>query len=186
VLPALRWESGDGSTLPNEPEHPLLNSSVNEDATEVTYHDAVHLGIAVDSPKGLMVPVIRDAQHLTVTRLATAIAEAAADVRGGRITADALTGGTFTLTNTGSRGALFDTPILNQPQSAILGTGAVVERVVPHRDSSGAVAFGMRSMVYLAITYDHRIIDGADAARFLATTKQRLETGSPPQSLGNC
>jgi 2-oxoglutarate dehydrogenase E2 component (dihydrolipoamide succinyltransferase) len=158
-------------------KHPLLNSAINEDATEVTYHDAVHLGIAVDSPKGLMVPVIRDAQHMTVTRLATAIASAAADVRGGRITPDALTGGTFTITNTGSRGALFDTPILNQPQSAILGTGAVVERVVPHRDSSGATAFGVRSMVYLAITYDHRIVDGADATRFLASIKDRLESG---------
>jgi 2-oxoglutarate dehydrogenase E2 component (dihydrolipoamide succinyltransferase) len=158
-------------------EHPLLNSAINEDATEITYHDAVHLGIAVDSPKGLMVPVIRDAQHMTIKRLATVIAEAAADVRNGRITADALTGGTFTLTNTGSRGALFDTPILNQPQSAILGTGTVVERVVPHRDNTGSTAFGVRSMVYLAITYDHRIIDGADAARFLATIKRRLESG---------
>lgn len=158
-------------------EHPLLNSEVNVDATEITFHDAVNLGIAVDSPKGLMVPVIRDAQYMTVARLATAIASAATDVRGGKITPDALTGGTFTLTNTGSRGALFDTPILNQPQSAILGTGAVVERVVPHRDGDGATAFGVRSMVYLALTYDHRIVDGADAARFLTTVKSRLESG---------
>jgi len=158
-------------------EHPLLNAAINEDATAVTYHDAVHLGIAVDSPKGLMVPVIRDAQHMTVSRLATAIAEAADAVRTGRITADGLSGGTFTLTNTGSRGALFDTPILNQPQSGILATGAVVERVVPHRDGSGATAFGVRSMVYLAITYDHRLIDGADAARFVTTIQRRLESG---------
>lgn len=158
-------------------EHPLLNSAINAEATEITYHDAVHLGIAVDSPKGLMVPVIRDAHHMTIARLATAIASAAADVRGGRITPYALTGSTFTITNTGSRGALFDTPILNQPQSAILGTGAIVERVVPQRDSYGALSFGVRAMMYLAITYDHRTIDGADAARFLTTIKDRLETG---------
>lgn len=158
-------------------QHPLLNSAVNNDSTEITFHGAVHLGIAVDSPKGLMVPVVRDAQHMTLSRLATAIATVADNVRSGGITPDALTGGTFTITNTGSRGALFDTPILNSPESAILGTGAVVERVLPHRDSNGATAFGVRSMVYLALTYDHRTIDGADAARFLGVIKQRLHNG---------
>lgn len=158
-------------------DHPLINASVNAECTEVTYHGGVHLGIAVDSPKGLMVPVIRDAQRLNIPALAHAIADNANLVRSGKIGSDALTGGTFTITNTGSRGALFDTPIINQPQSAILGIGAVVERVVPHRDSSGAMTFGARSMAYLSISYDHRIIDGADAARFLTSVRRRLETG---------
>jgi len=137
----------------------------------------VHLGIAVDSPKGLMVPVIRAAHDLGVADLALQIAGLANHVRVGSISPDALAGGNFTLTNTGSRGALFDTPILNAPQSAILGTGAVVERVVPRRDAEGGLTIAVCSMVYLALTYDHRIVDGADAARFLATIKQRLESG---------
>ncbi|MGW6622011.1 2-oxo acid dehydrogenase subunit E2 [Nocardia sp. NPDC055002] len=158
-------------------EHPALNCSVNTDCTEVTYHSAVHLGMAVDSERGLMVPVIRNAHTLTITALAQAISSSADQVRAATISPNALTGGTFTITNTGSRGALFDTPILNLPQSGILGTGAVVERVVPRRDPSGAVDFGVRSMVYLSISYDHRIVDGADAARFLGTIKRRLENG---------
>ncbi|WP_328715279.1 2-oxo acid dehydrogenase subunit E2 [Nocardia salmonicida] len=158
-------------------EHPALNCSVNTECTEVTYHSAVHLGMAVDSERGLMVPVIRDAHKLTITALAQAISSSADQVRAATISPNALTGGTFTITNTGSRGALFDTPILNRPQSGILGTGAVVERVVPRRDPSGAVDFGVRSMVYLSISYDHRIVDGADAARFLGTIKRRLENG---------
>lgn len=164
-------------------QHPLVNSAINDAGTEVTYHESVHLGMAVDSVKGLMVPVIRDAQHMTITRLATATEAVADNVRSGQIRPDALVGGTFTITNTGSRGALFDTPILNSPQSGILGTGAVVERVVPQCDSNGATAFGVRSMVYLALTYDHRIVDGADAARFLGSIKQRLEAGFTAEDL---
>ncbi|MCA2256003.1 2-oxo acid dehydrogenase subunit E2 [Mycobacterium intracellulare] len=164
-------------------EHPLLNSAVNSDSTEITFHGGVNLGIAVDSSKGLLVPVIRDAQHMTLSRLATAIATAANNVRSGQITPDDLTGGTFTITNTGSRGALLDTPILNSPESAILGTGAVVDRVLPHQDNDGATAFGVRSMVYLALTYDHRIIDGADAARFLGAIKHRLHNGFTAEEL---
>ncbi|WP_063065829.1 2-oxo acid dehydrogenase subunit E2 [Nocardia violaceofusca] len=164
-------------------DHPVINASVNADCTEVTYHAAVHLGMAVDSPNGLMVPVIRNAQKLTVSALARTIAENADLVRSGKISPDALSGGTFTITNTGSRGALFDTPIINQPQSAILGIGSVVERVVPQRDPSGAMTFGARSMAYLSISYDHRIIDGADAARFLATVRRRLETGFTAEEL---
>jgi 2-oxoglutarate dehydrogenase E2 component (dihydrolipoamide succinyltransferase) len=158
-------------------EHPLLSATVNADCTEITYSDGVHLGIAVDSPRGLMVPVIRGAHDLGIADLAVQVAALADHVRTGSISPDALAGGTFTLTNTGSRGALFDTPILNAPQSAILGTGAVVERLVPRRDAEGGLTIAVCSMVYLALTYDHRIVDGADAARFLTTIKQRLESG---------
>jgi 2-oxoglutarate dehydrogenase E2 component (dihydrolipoamide succinyltransferase) len=156
--------------------HPVLAATVNPECTELTYHDDINLGIAVDGPKGLMVPVIPDAAHKTVGELAIAIADLAERVRNGTIGPDELTGGTFTITNTGSRGALFDTPILNQPQSGILGTGAVVERVVPWRDPLGGIGFAVRSMVYLAATYDHRVVDGADAARFLSAVKARLES----------
>lgn len=156
-------------------DHPVLGATVNADCTEITYSEGVDLGIAVDGPRGLMVPVIRRAHNLEIPSLATEIASLADQVRIGSIKPDALAGGTFTLTNTGSRGALFDTPILNAPQSGILGTGAVVERVVPRRDADGNLSIGVRSMVYLALTYDHRIVDGADAARFLSTVKQRLE-----------
>ena len=158
-------------------EHRMLNASLNATATEVTYHRGCQLGIAVDSPRGLMVPVICDAHNLNIEGLARAIARMADRVRTGKITADELAGGTFTLTNTGSRGALFDTPIINQPQTGILGTGAVVERVVPSRDRGGALQIGVGSFVYLSVTYDHRIVDGADAARFLTAIKRRLEGG---------
>jgi 2-oxoglutarate dehydrogenase E2 component (dihydrolipoamide succinyltransferase) len=119
--------------------------------------------------------VIRDAQRLTLAGLTAAISESADAVRTGTITPDALTGGTFTITNTGSRGALFDTPILNQPQSAILGVGSIVERLVPERDPDGNLLIRVRSMAYLALSYDHRIIDGADAARYLVSLRARLE-----------
>ncbi|ABG92379.1 dihydrolipoyllysine-residue succinyltransferase [Rhodococcus jostii RHA1] len=163
-------------------EHRVLNASLNTDVTEVTYYDHCHLGMAVDSAKGLMVPVIRDAQQLGIEGLAQAIADKADKVRTGTITADDLTGGTFTLTNTGSRGALFDTPIINQPQTGILGVGAVVERLVPSRQD-GELRIDVRSMAYLSISYDHRIVDGADAARFLTTVKARLENGFTPNDL---
>lgn len=163
-------------------EHRVLNASLNPDVTEVTYYDHCHLGMAVDSEKGLMVPVIRDAQNLGIEGLARAIADKAEKVRTGKITADELSGGTFTLTNTGSRGALFDTPIINQPQTGILGVGAVVERLVPTRQD-GELRIDVRSMAYLSISYDHRIVDGADAARFLTTVKNRLENGFTPNDL---
>lgn len=158
-------------------EHPVVNSSLDNDCTEVTYHGEVHLGMAVDSDKGLMVPVIRNAAALSISELAQAIAESAERVRLGTIRPDDLSGGTFTITNTGSRGALFDTPIINQPQSAILGLGTVVERVVPIRGETEDLEIGVRSTVYLSLSYDHRIVDGADAARYLTAVKQRLSTG---------
>ncbi|WAM19550.1 2-oxo acid dehydrogenase subunit E2 [Rhodococcus sp. JS3073] len=163
--------------------HPVINSSLDADCTEVTYHGAVHLGMAVDSDKGLMVPVIRDANGLRIPALARAIAGAADSVRTGAIRPDDLSGGTFTITNTGSRGALFDTPIVNQPQSAILGIGTVVERLVPTRGESGELRIDVRSVAYLSLSYDHRIVDGADAARYLTAVKRRLENGFPVEDL---
>ncbi|WP_063047023.1 2-oxo acid dehydrogenase subunit E2 [Nocardia pseudovaccinii] len=163
--------------------HPTLNASLNADATEATYYRSCHLGIAVDSDKGLMVPVIRDAHRLGIAALAVAIADCADRVRTGKVAPGELSGGTFTLTNTGSRGALFDTPIINQPQTGILGTGAVVDRVVPVPDQYGELGISVRSMAYLSITYDHRLVDGADAARFLTVVKRRLESGFTPADL---
>jgi 2-oxoglutarate dehydrogenase E2 component (dihydrolipoamide succinyltransferase) len=159
-------------------EHPNVNSSVDLAAGTITYHDAVHLGMAVDTERGLLVPVLDNAQDLNLSGLARKIADLAARTRANQVTPDELGGGTFTLTNTGSRGALFDTPIINQPQVGILGTGAVVKRpaVVSSPDLGEVVA--VRSMCYLALTYDHRVVDGADAARFLTSVKERLEEGN--------
>ena len=164
--------------------HPRLNASIDPDGTQVTYHDAEHLGIAVDTERGLMVPVIRNAGDLNVGGLARKIADLAARTRAGQVSPDDLAGGTFTLTNTGSRGALFDTPIINQPQVGILGTGAVVRRPVVVPDPALGEVIAVRSMVYLALSYDHRLVDGADAARFLVTVKQRLEEGAFEAELG--
>ncbi|OBC17405.1 dihydrolipoyllysine succinyltransferase [Mycobacterium sp. 852013-50091_SCH5140682] len=166
-----------GAAVEGLAAHPVINSSLNADCTEVTYHGAVHLGVAVDSDKGLMVPVIRNAEAMTLAGLAEAIAASALAVRSGTVRPDDLSGGTFTITNTGSRGALFDTPIINLPQSAILGVGAVVERLVPGRDELGNLLVKTSSMAYLSLSYDHRIIDGADAARYLGTVRKRLERG---------
>jgi len=157
-------------------QHRVLNASLNPAVTEVSYFEHCHLGMAVDSERGLMVPVIRDAHLMSIEQLARAIADKAERVRTGTISPDELSGGTFTLTNTGSRGALFDTPIINQPQTGILGTGTVVERLVPTRHDGG-LRIDVRSMAYLSLSYDHRIVDGADAARFLTTVKHTLEHG---------
>ena len=162
--------------------HPTVNASINDD--EVTYYGVEHLGMAVDTEKGLIVPVVKNAGDLSIAGLARAIADLADRTRTNRITPDELTGGTFTITNTGSRGALFDTPIINQPQVAILGTGAVVKRPVVVGAQDGGETIAVRSMVYLALSYDHRIVDGAEAARFLTTMKHRLEEGAFEASLG--
>ncbi len=164
--------------------HPVVNSSVDMAAKTVTYHDGAHLGIAVDTERGLAVPVIHDAGDLNLGGLARKIADLAERTRGNRVSPDELGGGTFTLTNTGSRGALFDTPIINQPQVAILGTGAVVKRPTVVVDPEFGETIAIRSMAYLALSYDHRIVDGADAARFLATVKERLEAGNFESALG--
>jgi 2-oxoglutarate dehydrogenase E2 component (dihydrolipoamide succinyltransferase) len=162
--------------------HPNVNASVNGD--EIVYHGSENLSIAVDTDKGLIVPVIKNAGDLNIAGLARAIADVADRTRNNKITPDDLAGGTFTITNTGSRGALFDTPIINQPQVAILGTGAIVKRPVVVTDADGGETIAIRSMMYLALSYDHRIVDGADAARFLATMKTRLEEGAFEASLG--
>jgi 2-oxoglutarate dehydrogenase E2 component (dihydrolipoamide succinyltransferase) len=164
--------------------HPVVNASINVDEGTVTYHGSENLGVAVDTERGLLVPVIRDAGDLTIGGLSKRIADLAERTRTNKVTPDELSGGTFTLTNTGSRGALFDTPIINMPQSAILGVGAVVKRPMVIPDGAGGEAIGIRSMVYLALSYDHRLVDGADAARYLATVKARLEEAAFESDLG--
>ena len=164
--------------------HPSLNANIDVDAGTVTYHDVENLGIAVDTERGLLVPVIQQAGDLNISGLAKRIADVADRTRNNKISPDELSGATFTLTNTGSRGALFDTPIINQPQVAILGTGAVVKRAVVVSDATGEDSIAIRSMVYLALTYDHRLVDGADATRFLGTIKERLEDGAFEADLG--
>ena len=163
-------------------QHPVLNSSVEGD--QITYHGSEHLGIAVDTDRGLLVPVVKDAGDLNMGGIARKISDVAARTRENKITPDELGGGTFTITNTGSRGALFDTPIINQPQVAILGLGAVVKRPMVVKGADGGETIAIRSMVYLALSYDHRVVDGADAARFLVTLKERLEEGRFESDLG--
>ncbi|MGF0312579.1 MULTISPECIES: 2-oxoglutarate dehydrogenase, E2 component, dihydrolipoamide succinyltransferase [Nocardiaceae] len=164
--------------------HPNVNASINEDAKEITYHADVHLGIAVDTEQGLLSPVIHNAGDLSLAGLARAINDIATRARSGGLKPDELSGGTFTITNIGSQGALFDTPILVPPQAAMLGTGAIVKRPVVVKDDSGNESIGVRSMCYLPLTYDHRLVDGADAGRFLTTIKQRLEVASFEADLG--
>ena len=163
-------------------QHPVLNSSVEGD--QIIYHGAEHLGVAVDTERGLLVPVIHNAGDLNMGGIARKISDLAARTRDNKVTPDELGGGTFTLTNTGSRGALFDTPIINQPQVAILGLGAVVKRPMVVKGDDGGESIAIRSMVYLGLSYDHRVVDGADAARFLVTLKERLEGGAFESDLG--
>jgi 2-oxoglutarate dehydrogenase E2 component (dihydrolipoamide succinyltransferase) len=164
--------------------HPKLNAIIDAENAQITYHDAEHLGIAVDTERGLMVPVIHNAGDLNIGGLARKISDIANRTRSSQVGPDELSGGTFTLTNTGSRGALFDTPIINQPQVAILGIGTVVKRPVVVEDPALGEVIAVRSMVYLALTYDHRLVDGADAARYLGTVKSRLEEGAFEAELG--
>jgi len=164
--------------------HPVVNSTLSEDIKEITYHGSVNLGIAVDTPRGLIVPVIKGADDLNIAGLARKIGELAAKTRDNKVGPDELSGGTFTITNTGSVGALFDTPIFVPPQSAILGTGAIVKRPVVAKDADGNEVIAIRSMCYLALSYDHRNIDGADASRFLAAIKKRIEAGEFEGDLG--
>ncbi|MFE5709081.1 2-oxoglutarate dehydrogenase, E2 component, dihydrolipoamide succinyltransferase, partial [Rhodococcus koreensis] len=164
--------------------HPNVNASYDEANKQITYYDAEHLGIAVDTDQGLLSPVIHNAGDLSLAGLARAIADIAKRARSGGLKPDELSGGTFTITNIGSQGALFDTPILVPPQAAMLGTGAIVKRPVVVTDESGSESIGVRSMCYLPLTYDHRLVDGADAGRFLTTIKQRLEQGAFEADLG--
>ena len=154
--------------------YPIINSTVDGD--NIVYPDHENVSIAVDTERGLLTPVVRNASDLNIAQLATEIADKADRTRNNKLTPDELSGGTFTVTNTGSRGALFDTPIVFLPQSAILGTGIVAKKPVVVTDE-GLDAIAIRSTVYLALSYDHRIVDGADAARFLGAVKARLESG---------
>jgi pyruvate dehydrogenase E2 component (dihydrolipoamide acetyltransferase) len=164
--------------------HPNVNASYNEDTKEITYYDAEHLGFAVDTDQGLLSPVVHNAGDLSIGGLAKAIADIAARARSGNLKPDDLSGGTFTITNIGSQGALFDTPILVPPQAAMLGTGAIVKRPRVVVDDNGNESIGVRSVCYLPLTYDHRLIDGADAGRFLTTIKRRLEEAAFEADLG--
>ncbi|EST34932.1 dihydrolipoamide acyltransferase [Streptomycetaceae bacterium MP113-05] len=163
--------------------HPSVNAKINDDGT-ITYHDVENIGVAVDSEKGLMVPVIKEAGNLNLAGIARKTAELAGKVRQGGLGPDDMSGGTFTISNTGSRGALFDTVIVNYPQVAMLGIGATVRRpmVVSHPDLGETIA--VRDMVYLTLSYDHQLVDGADAARYLSDVKARLEAGEFEGELG--
>ena len=165
-------------------QFPKVNATIDTEAGTITYPNAEHVGIAVDTPKGLLVPVIKDAGDLNVAGLAKKIVDLAARTRTSQVTPDELTGGTFTITNYGSAGTLFDTPIVNQPQVAILGTGALVKRPVVIDDPDLGEIIAVRDMMYLSLSYDHRLVDGADAARFLSAVKARLEAGDFAAELG--
>jgi len=162
--------------------HPKINASiVGED---VVYHGAEHIGIAVDTERGLLVPVIRDAGDLNIAGISKKIADLAARTRTNKVLPDEMSGSTFTITNTGSGGALFDTPIINQPEVAILGVGTIVKRPMVVKGADGNENIGVRSMCYLALSYDHRLVDGADAARYLMAVKARLEEAAFEGELG--
>jgi 2-oxoglutarate dehydrogenase E2 component (dihydrolipoamide succinyltransferase) len=163
-------------------QFPQVNASIDGDS--IVYHAQENVGIAVDTERGLLVPVIKDAGDLNLAGIARKIGDLAKRTRDNKVTPDELGGGTFTITNTGSRGALFDTPIINQPQVAILGTGAVVKRPAVITGPDGDDVIAVRSMMYLALSYDHRLVDGADAARFLTALKARLEDGAFEAELG--
>jgi 2-oxoglutarate dehydrogenase E2 component (dihydrolipoamide succinyltransferase) len=162
--------------------HPKLNATI--DGENIVYHGSENISFAVDTEKGLLTPVIRDAASLNIMEIAKQIADKAARTRANQLKPDELGGGTFTLTNTGSRGALFDTPVVFLPQVAILGTGVVTKRPVVVTDANGQDAISIRSMVYLALSYDHRLVDGADASRFLVDVKSRLEDANFDSALG--
>ena len=155
--------------------HPKINATIND--KEVTYFDYEHVGIAVDTPRGLLVPVMKNAGEKDIPGIAASINDLAARTRDSKIGPDELSGSTFTVTNTGSGGALFDTPVLNMPETAILGVGTIVKRPVVMKGADGADVIAIRSMVYLSLSYDHRLVDGADASRFLMDVKKRLEAG---------
>ena len=162
--------------------HPKLNASIEGEM--INYHPTENISFAVDTERGLLTPVIRDAASLNLAQIAVQIADLAARTRDNKLKPDEMMGGTFTLTNTGSRGALFDTPVVFLPQVAILGTGIVQRRPIAITTADGQESIAIRSMVYLALSYDHRLIDGADASRFLVDVKARLESANFQANLG--
>ena len=159
-------------------QHPKVNAQYDLESQEITYFDHENLAVAVDTPRGLLVPVVKDAGDLSIAGLAKAIDDVADRTRNNKIMPDELSGGTFTVTNIGSVGALFDTPIINQPQMGIIGTGAIVRRPIVVKTADGEESIAIRDMVYLPLTYNHQLVDGADAGRFLQTIKARLEDGN--------
>ncbi|MFT4295520.1 MAG: 2-oxo acid dehydrogenase subunit E2, partial [Micropruina sp.] len=161
-----------------------VNATMDIEAGTITYHAAEHLSIAVDTDRGLLVPVIKDAGDLSLAGLARKIGDLAGRARNNQLGPDEMSGGTFTITNYGSAGTLFDTPIINQPQAAILGTGALVKRPMVVKDPSLGEVIAVRDMMYLSMSYDHRLVDGADAARFLSAVKARLEAGDFAAEVG--
>jgi 2-oxoglutarate dehydrogenase E2 component (dihydrolipoamide succinyltransferase) len=163
-------------------QYPIINATVDGDS--IVYPDTENLSIAVDTERGLLTPVVRNAGSLSIAELAAQIADLASRTRENKLKPDELAGGTFTLTNTGSRGALFDTPLVFLPQVAILGTGVVARKPLIVKTPDGSESIAIRSTVYLALSYDHRIVDGADAARFLSAVRSRLEAGDFEGSLG--
>jgi len=162
--------------------HPKLNASIEGET--INYHPSENISFAVDTERGLLTPVIRDAASLSLAQIAQQIADLASRTRENKLKPDEMMGGTFTLTNTGSRGALFDTPVVFLPQVAILGTGVVQKRPVVITGSDGQESIAIRSMVYLALSYDHRLVDGADASRYLVDVKARLEEANFQNNLG--
>jgi len=162
--------------------HPKLNASIEGET--INYHPSENISFAVDTDRGLLTPVIRDAASLSLAQIAQQIADLASRTRENKLKPDEMMGGTFTLTNTGSRGALFDTPVVFLPQVAILGTGVVQKRPVVITGSDGQESIAIRSMVYLALSYDHRLVDGADASRYLVDVKARLEEANFQNNLG--
>ena len=172
------------ATLEALRQYPQLNASIDEESKEVTYHGAVHLAIAVDTPRGLLVPVITNADELNIAGLARHIADLATRTRDNKVGPNELSGGTFTITNIGSSGALFDTPIINQPQVAILGTGSISKEPKVVTGPDGEDVISIRSVCYLPLTYDHRLVDGADAGRFVTAIRERLEEGAFEADLG--
>ncbi|MDN5742382.1 MAG: 2-oxoglutarate dehydrogenase, E2 component, dihydrolipoamide succinyltransferase [Yaniella sp.] len=164
--------------------HPALNAQYNTETQEITYHNTEDIGIAVDTERGLLVPVIKNAGNLNLAGIASSISDVALRTRDNQVKPDELSGGTFSITNLGSFGALFDTPVINQPQVAILGPGNIVKRPVVMADADGNDSIAIRHMMYLSLTYDHRIVDGADAGRFMTTLKNRIETGEFGGQLG--
>ncbi|MFE2932684.1 2-oxoglutarate dehydrogenase, E2 component, dihydrolipoamide succinyltransferase, partial [Streptomyces sp. NPDC059278] len=163
--------------------HPVVNARINEDEGTITYFDSENIGIAVDAEKGLMTPVIKGAGDLNIAGISKKTAELAGKARGGGLTPDDMSGATFTISNTGSRGALFDTVIVPPNQAAILGIGATVKRPAVIETEEGTV-IGVRDMTYLSLSYDHRLVDGADAARYLTSVKAILEAGEFEVELG--
>ncbi|MCT1708277.1 2-oxoglutarate dehydrogenase, E2 component, dihydrolipoamide succinyltransferase [Dermabacter hominis] len=162
--------------------HPKLNAEIAGDM--IKYHGVENIGMAADTERGLVVPVIKNAGDLNLAGLARQIGELGAKAKGNKLTPDDLQGATFTITNTGSGGALFDTPIVPNPQVGILGCGTIVKRPAVVKDADGNETIGIRSMMYLFLSYDHRLVDGGDAARFLSTMKKRLEDGAFEGDLG--